>query len=128
MSYEPGSFPRLSCLIPVQKDKSSAHGDFPSGNRAVDGQTEGYLQAASGIVSVLQSTAWMGWKSLRIQGFYSPATLRNQAPLPGNGWCQPGSQHSPQGHPAGWVLDLGYRHTQPAQRKGKAPPECLCSV
>lgn len=67
-----GSSPRLSCPTPVL-NKSSAHGDFPSGNRAVDEQTEGYLQTASGIgsvVSMLLSTARMGWKGLRIQGVF----------------------------------------------------------
>lgn len=72
------------------------------------------LQAASGIssvVSMLLSTAWMGWKGLRSRGLYSPATLRKQAPFPGND--QPGSQHGPRGHPAWWVLDLGYRKPPP---------------
>lgn len=85
MGHEPGSFPHLSCPIPVQNNNSSGHGGFPSGNRAADEETEGDLQAASGISSVLLSTAWMGWKGWRIQGFYSPATLRKQAPSPGNG-------------------------------------------
>lgn len=41
MSHAPSSFPRLSCPIPVQNEKSSARGDFPSRSRAVDDQTEG---------------------------------------------------------------------------------------
>lgn len=93
ISHEPGSSPHLSCPIPVQNN-SSGHGGFPSGNRAADGQTEGDLQGASGIgsiVSVLLSTAWMGWKGSRIQGFYSPAMLKKQAPSPGNGAASPGA-------------------------------------
>lgn len=113
MSHAPSSFPRLSCPIPVQNEKSSARGDFPSRSRAVDDQTEGSASSFWNQLCCVHATEHSldGWKGLRSRGLYSPATLRKQAPFPGND--QPGSQHGPRGHPAWWVLDLGYRKPPP---------------